>query len=195
MNWEACPAAVGGLPFGENGWLLKHATGWCGVGRQELMRENQDHDECPRCGESESAQRVVECKGTCADVTFALAVKKLDVHMTTLDAAPRAQKAVSKRIQKWRKFGDCALPRFADFDVRGAQRAVEEQDKLGWHQFILGRVGRQWSDAQQQRVDSLQQKNAGRRWTISLIQRAIDAAWDAWEQRNDTKSTTPCIRG
>ena len=52
------------------------------------MGENQDHDKCPRCGESESAQHVVECKGTGVDVTFALAVKKLDIHMTSLDAAP-----------------------------------------------------------------------------------------------------------
>jgi hypothetical protein len=190
INWEACDVAMGSLPFGKKRWLLKHATGWCGVGRRELIRCNQDHDECPRCGESESARHVVECKGTGADLTFTLAVKKLETSMTVLDTAPHIQKAILKRIQQWRKFGDRDLPRFTDFDMWGTQHAVKEQDKLGWYQFLLGRFGRKWSDAQQRYIDSLQKKNTGRRWTISLIQKAIDVAWDMWEQRNDIKYNT-----
>jgi hypothetical protein len=96
-----------------------------------------------------------------------------------------------KRIQQWRKFRDHALPRFTDFDMWGTQHA-----KIGWYQFLLGRFGRkwsdaQWSDAQQRCPASLHQKNTGRRWTISLIQKAIDVAWDVWEQRNDIKHNTP----
>jgi hypothetical protein len=36
-------------------------------------------------------------------------------------------------------------------------------------------------------IDSLQKKNARRRWTISLIQKALEIAWDMWEQRNHIK--------
>ena len=190
INWEACEAAMGSMPFGKKRWLIKHATGWCGVGRRELIRCNQDHDECPRCGESESARHVVECKGTGADLTFSLAVKKLETSMTVLETAPHIQKAILKRIQQWRKFGDRDLPRFTDFDRWGTQHAVKEQDKLGWYQFILGRFGRKWSDAQQRYIDSLHKKNTGRRWTIAIIQKAIDVAWDMWEQRNDIKHNT-----
>jgi hypothetical protein len=64
INWEACDVAMGSLPFDKKRWLLKHATSWCGVGRRALIRCNQDHDDCPRCGESESTRHVVECKGT-----------------------------------------------------------------------------------------------------------------------------------
>jgi hypothetical protein len=67
---------------------------------------------------------------------------------------------------------------------------VREQDLLGWYQFLLGRVGRKWSDAQQRYIDSLYKKNTGRRWTISLIQKALDVAWDMWQQRNDIKHNT-----
>jgi hypothetical protein len=72
----------------------------------------------------------------------------------------------------------------------GTQHAVKEQDKIGWYEFLLGRFGRKWSDAQQRYLASLHQKNTGRRWTISLIQKAIDVAWDMWEQRNDIKHNT-----
>jgi hypothetical protein len=40
---------------------------------------------------------------------------------------------------------------------------------------------------EQRCVDSLQKKNTGRRWTISLIQKALEIAWDVWEQRNHIK--------
>jgi hypothetical protein len=190
INWEACAEAMGSLPFGKKRWLLKHATGFCGVGRREFLRGNQDHDECPRCGESESSKHVVECKGTGGDLTFAVALQKLDISMTTLDTAPHIQKAILQRLKQWRKYGDADLPRFRDYDMWGTQHAVKEQDAIGWYQFLLGRFGRKWSDAQQRFIDSLQKKNTGRRWTISLIQKALDVAWDMWEQRNDIKHNT-----
>jgi hypothetical protein len=33
INWEACGDAMRRLPFGKRLWLIKHATGFCGVGR------------------------------------------------------------------------------------------------------------------------------------------------------------------
>ena len=133
INWEACAAAMGRLPFGKKRWLLKHATGWCGVGRRELLRGNQDHADCPRCGQTESSRHVVECEGTGADMTFALAVKKLETAMTVIETAPYITKAIIRRIQQWRKFGDRKLPRFRDHDQWGTQHAVREQDAIGWY--------------------------------------------------------------
>jgi hypothetical protein len=74
INWDACKEAMGRLPFGRKCWLIKHAAGFCGVERRELLRGNQDHDDCPCCGSSKSSRRVVECKGTGTDLTFALAL-------------------------------------------------------------------------------------------------------------------------
>ena len=189
-NWEACSAAMGRLPFGKKGWLVKHATGWCGVGRRELLRGNQDHADCPRCGQTETARHVVECKGTGADLTFSLAVKKLETDMTALETAPHITRAIIRRLQQWRKYGDRALPRFKDHDQWGTRHAVKEQDQIGWYQLLLVRIGNKWSDAQQRHIDSLQKKSAGRRWTIYLIQKALEIAWDMWEQRNHIKHNT-----
>jgi hypothetical protein len=190
INWEACAGALSRLPFGKKRWLLKHATGWCGVGRREKLRGNWDHDECPRCGDSETTQHVVECKGTGADLTFDLAVKNFENQMIILETAPHITKAITKRIQQWRKFGDRALPPFTDFDMWGTRQAVLDQDKIGWYQFLLGRLSRKWSDVQQRYLDSLHTRKTGRRWTISVIQKALDVAWDMWEQRNDILHNT-----
>jgi hypothetical protein len=166
------------------------ATGFCGVGRREPIRGNQTHDECPRCGYTETPQHVLECTGTGANSTFELAVAKLETGMTLLETAPRIRSAITKRIRQWRKHGDRALPSFTDHDQWGTQHAISAQDAIGWYQFLLGRIAKRWSDAQQCFIDSLAKKNTGRRWTASLIQKALDVVWDMWEQSNDIKHNT-----
>jgi hypothetical protein len=56
---------------------------------------------------------------------------------------------------------------------------------------MLGRIALKWSDSQQHHIESLRKKNNGRRWAVSVIQKALDVAWDMWEQRNDVKHDTP----
>jgi hypothetical protein len=187
INWDACEAAKGRLPFGCKRWLIKLATGFCGVGRREFLRGDQDHDDCPCCGASESSRHVVECKGAGADITFVLALQQLKTSLTEVDAAPHLLKAIITRLEQWRKRGDHSLPHFAGHDQWGTQHAAREQDSIGWCQLMLARIAKKWSDAQQRHVDSLQKKNTGRRWAISLIQKVLEVSWDTWEQRNDIK--------
>jgi hypothetical protein len=99
INWEACEEAMGRLPFGKKRWLIKHATGFCGVGRRGLLRGNQDHDDCPRCGFPESSRHVLECHGTGADATFALALQKLETGMISLETAPPITQAIISRLR------------------------------------------------------------------------------------------------
>jgi hypothetical protein len=179
-NMTAESAMVG--VDGQKRWLIKHATGFCGVGQRERLRGDQDRDDCPRRGASKSSHRVVECKGMGADITF-----KLETGLTEVNTAPHLLKAIVTRLKQWRKRSDHSLPRFAACDQWGAQRAVRKQDSIGWCQLLLGRIAKKWSDAQQRHVDSLQKKNAGQRWAISLIQKALEVSWDVWEQRNDIK--------
>jgi hypothetical protein len=48
-----------------------------------------------------------------------------------------------------------------------------------------------WSDAQQHLIPSLQKQNTtGQRWVTSLIQKALDVAWDRWQQRNEMHNHT-----
>jgi hypothetical protein len=161
INWEACAEAMGKIPFRKKRWLIKHATGFCGVDRREFLRGNQSHNECPRCGLSESSRRVVECKGTGTDFTFSLALKKLATALTTMATAPHLSSAIILRLQQWWKHGDRKLPKFRNFDQWGTQHVVREQDRIGWYQFLLGRIARNWSDAQQRFIDSLHKRKTG----------------------------------
>lgn len=59
INWDVCHKPLNKLPFGKRGWLLKHATGFCGIGKMEKLQGNQYHDDCPRCGQVEDAPHMV----------------------------------------------------------------------------------------------------------------------------------------
>jgi hypothetical protein len=182
---------MGRLPFKKKRRLLKHATGFCGVRRQEFLRGNQDHSECPRCGDpNESTRHVVEWERNRTKLTFTLATHKLEAHLTTLDTAPPIITAIMTRIRQWRKHGDDHLPRLRQQDIYGAHHAVDSQDKIGWYNFVLRRMSKKWSDSQQRYIDSMRRKNSGRRWTLLVIQKALDIAWDMWEQRNDINQNT-----
>jgi hypothetical protein len=67
---------------------------------------------------------------------------------------------------------------------------LDEQDKIGWYNFLLGRLSTKWMDAQQKYLESLGKRTTGRRWTIAIISKLWDIAWDMWQHRNHIKHNT-----
>lgn len=157
----------------------------------EKLRGNKDHDECPRCGKIEDAPHVVRCKGTGTDAIFEVAVSKLEITMGDRFTAPGIAAAIGKRIRQWRKHSTediidqaTPLPRYYRNDEFGTKEAVMEQDKIGWYNLLLGRLSTKWMDAQQKYLESLGKRTTGRRWTIAIISKLWDIAWDMWQHRN-----------
>jgi hypothetical protein len=89
----------------------------------------------------------VECKGTGANLTFTLANQKMEMHLTTLDTARPIATAIITRLRQWRKYGDHHLPPRWQQDIHGSHQAVYEQDKIGWNNFLLGRMSKKWSNS------------------------------------------------
>ena len=184
IHWDACATAMSKLPFGKKRWLLKHATGFCGVGKMELRRGNQDHDECPRCRQSEDVVHVLTCRGTGADLAFTTSLQKLDAHMRQIKTAPEIRQVVLKRIRHWRLHQHHVPMTAAVPDEFGLRDAVSAQDAIGWYNFLLGRLSKKWSDVQARYLESIQSRSSGRRWTIAILEKIWDISWDMWEQRN-----------
>jgi hypothetical protein len=148
--------------------LLKHATGFCGVGKTELLRGHKDHHDCPRCGQAEDVPYVVRCKGTNTNVIFEVAVQKLEIHMGETSTAPEIISGLGKCIRQWRKYSNSQttdqltpLPRYHRNDEFGTKAALAEQDKIGWYNLLLGRMSTKWMDAQQKYLESI-----GKRTTV-----------------------------
>jgi hypothetical protein len=68
---------------------------------------------------------------------------------------------------------------YAEF---GTKVAVVEQDKIGCYNS--------WTDAQQKYLESIGKQNTVKRWTITIISKLWDIAWDMWEPRNHITHNT-----
>jgi hypothetical protein len=64
------------------------------------------------------------------------------------------------------------------------REAVEQQDEIGWSNMIEGWVAIGWTEVQEAYYRSLGSRRTGLRWTVAIINKLWDIAWDLWEQRN-----------
>ena len=147
----------------------------------EQLRGNQNHADCPRCGQFEDAPHVVRCKGNGTDDIFEVAVQKLELKMGDSFTAPEIITSLGTRIRQWRKHSseqtvnqDTPFPVYRQHDQLGTKDAVKEQDKIGWYNLLLGRMSQKWRDVQQKYLELLGKRTTGRRWTIAIISKIWD---------------------
>ena len=69
----------------------------------EKIRGNQDHVECPRCGQFEDTPHIARCRGNGTDVVLEVAVQKVELKMGESFTAPAILTALGTRIHRWCK--------------------------------------------------------------------------------------------
>ena len=72
----------------------------------------------------------------------------------------------------------------ANFRFRGLNHAIREQNAIGWSKFLEGCISKEWRIVMENYYDGIKSRKSGKRWTIMLIQKLWDVAWDQWEHRN-----------
>ncbi len=50
--------------------------------------------------------------------------------------------------------------------------------------MLLGRLSTKWMDAQQKYLESIGKRTTGKWWTVAIISKLWDIAWDMWQHRN-----------
>jgi hypothetical protein len=61
---------------------------------------------------------------------------------------------------------------------------VQHQSTMGWRTFFEGWIPIAWEETQQAYYNLIKSRWTGRRWTICLIKKLWDIAWDLWNHRN-----------
>jgi hypothetical protein len=61
---------------------------------------------------------------------------------------------------------------------------VDLQDQIGAQNFFEGWLHSDWEQVQEQYYGSINSKRSSKRWTIALITKLWEVAWDLWEFRN-----------
>ena len=182
-NWEASKQALKEQPKGMRRWFCKHCTRWCGVGRSMFLRKEWDHNRCIQCGkEEETTVHMVKCNHLdSANETWKEAMTRLEEHLKKQKTDPDLTAEILAALNHWRSGKQRTRSRQLHTQLR---RALEEQDKIGWYNFQLGRISKRLTAYQQDYYRRQGSQKTGLRWTVALIHKLMATAWDMWEHRN-----------
>jgi len=181
INWEACAAAMKRLKISRRHWIAKHTEGMCGVGKWLVIWKEQEVADCPCCSEFEDAPHVWVCQEQEATALREEGFSRLSAWMVEAQTAPEVRTVILTRLSQW-STGSPLTP--IDTSFAGLQHALHTQDGIGWDAFFEGRVAIEWEQVQETYYLWCRSRKSGRRWTIALIQKLWDVAWDLWEHRN-----------
>ena len=73
---------------------------------------------------------------------------------------------------------------------RAIREAVQEQDRIGWENFLLGRMSKKFLQAQQAHYSNLNSQKTGNSWATKLIRQGWLMVWKMWEHRNHINTST-----
>mgnify|MGYP003519673277 CR=1 FL=1 len=181
VNWEACAVAMKRLKISRRHWIAKHSEGMCGVGKWLVIWQERETEDCPRCSEFEDARHVWLCQEVEAKCIRKEGISSISRWMEETQTAPEIRAVIKTRMSQWSD-GRPMPP--IQTNTAGLQDALHAQDAIGWDNFFEGCIAKEWEQVQDAHYKWCRSRKSGRRWTIALIQKLWDVAWDLWEHRN-----------
>jgi hypothetical protein len=112
--------------------------------------------------------------------------------------APKIKTSLTiTRIRQWRQHSNdqttdqaTTFPYFRHYEEFRTKAAVAEQDKIGWYNLLLGRLSKKMDGCPTEVLRMDGPRNTGKGWTIAIISRLWDIAWDMWEHHNHITHNT-----
>jgi hypothetical protein len=182
IDWSACDAAMRNAKITRRQWIVKHSSGWCGVGKMLKLWQEWDTSDCPRCGAHEDAQHVWRCPAPSVTTVWEQSLGRLRRWMESVETQPGVCEAICSYLSAWRT--GIILPDSQQFSYLGLPTAIDAQSGLGWQAFLEGCLSIEWAAVQQSYYTWIRSRRTGRRWVSLLIRKLWDTAWDLWEHRN-----------
>jgi hypothetical protein len=181
VNWQACEQAMKSLSIGRRQWIAKHVSGHVGVGIKMVQWQMRDSAACPRCGQEEDSQHVWTCHAPDARWIRLQHIFKLDTWLEQQDTQPDLQRELINGMKAW----SVGTPRrTSDCTPLHLRQALVHQDAIGWTNLLEGCMANGWTEAQNLYNRMIGSRRSGFRWTVAIIKKLWDIAWDLWEQRN-----------
>jgi hypothetical protein len=173
IDWDATGAAIKTIPRSKQQWLTKHCSGFCSVGRMAKLIGLRPTDECPRCGEVESAEHVWLCKQPDADHLWENSMEELRVCLRTIQTPITTINAIIDGLQWWQRGENTQFNTTTDAGKAGAA-----QNDVGWKHFFEGRPHKIWQAHSQLYLSSAGKGMSSKRWVMSIIQKMWEIVWE-----------------
>ena len=181
IHWSAQHRAMKQEPFGKKRFLVKFFAHQAATGRALLRRKHQDHDRCPRCdAPNEDTHHVLTCPSPEAAKCWSQALTDLHLWMQSVNTEPSIAEAIRQKLDGWHN-GHNSHVHTHDPTL---SRALSQQDKIGWENFLLGRISPSFGCLQNIHYQQMGSRRNGNSWTSQLITQCYALIWTMWEHRN-----------
>jgi hypothetical protein len=163
-------------------WLSKWLTGFCGVGIMLQRYRHQNHSDCPRCGVSgETTAHIIQCQESGAKSLWRNGIKSLEGWMLDNQGHPEMTRIICRQLQNWQmKREDPHLTPSEGTLIL----ACQQQQKIGWFNFIQGFLSLQWRVCQAEHLIRTKSKKSAILWMSRFQKRLFQIVWDLWDHRN-----------
>jgi hypothetical protein len=181
VNWRACEKAMRSLAIGRRLWIAKHVSGHVGVGIKMVQWQMRESASCPRCGAEEDSRHVWTCHSPDARFMRLQHIVKLDEWLRDQETQPDIRRELINGMKAW----SVGIERRTFYQTPiHIQAALIHQDAIGWTNLLEGCIDIGWTEAQALYYKTIGSRRSGLRWTVAVIKKLWDVAWDLWEQRN-----------
>lgn len=181
IDWPTHGRSFKALPHGKQRWLTKHASGHCGVGRMLVRYKWQTHSDCPHCGQTdESTVHILQCGCQRATAQWTECLESFSTWMQKNYTDPVLEKWILLGLQQWRTSSPpthvAAMPHI--------RQAIMDQDKLGWWQFLLGRITKSLIQAQSNYITRRHPRRHIATWSTKFYDQVWTISFTMWDHRN-----------
>ena len=108
-------------------------------------------------------------------------LNKVETWLNQQSTAPDVTHVIIENLRAWNA---SRRPVLYEGSHPHLNRAIIEQNRIGWEPFLRGYVSSKWNEAQSCHYLHLGSKKTGHRWLTELIKKMWAIAWDMWRFRN-----------
>ena len=130
---------------------------------------------------------VVQCPARSAHNTWTKAMTHLEDWMLNQDTNPQLLQILTERLCWLASKRSTSTSGYNSVHLRDA---IQEQDRIGWEHFLLGRISTKIRDYQQRHYEHQNSKKTGSAWCSKLINQLWLMLWKMWEHRNHINNST-----
>ena len=184
IDWPVVHKSFKAITKGRRHQVSKWLTGFCGVGKKLKQYRHQSHANCPRCNaEDEDVAHILQCNATSAKTLWESEISKLQTWMEENDGDPDLITAIIENVKAWRD--EIPYP-VHNFSNRTLRKAIRQQDRIGWQNFLEGFLTQNWRKVQTMYLKQIKSHKSSLLWMSRLQQKMWGILKAMWKDRNDT---------
>ena len=175
ISWQEVGKAMKQKKPDKKHWLVKHATGNCGVNSILVHRKKKKCPNCLRCGLYEDSTHVWKCQHPTTSELWDNELNELRIWLSSINTSPYIVDSLIDGLKNW----------YSGSNLRPWCPLIKAQHLVGWNNLILGRFHQSWKETQHDYFIANFSKKSASAWLTKLILQIWKIAWKLWLVRNE----------